>query len=126
MPDIPELEDDEKCATCSHTYAWHKEHKPVHPFNTGSAGAKAFLGARRGRDPRTGPKTSQRGAERPQTIAAPWPMDPVLRMALVDAGVITPAQLRAAEDKIRAVSAEFNGGAGDGQSPEGTRWREVQ
>jgi hypothetical protein len=35
------------------------------------------------------------------------PFDPVLRQALIDAGVLTPQQLRDAEDKIRSITGQF-------------------
>jgi hypothetical protein len=98
--------DDDVCQTCTRTRRWHDENKPVHPFNDGQAGAKALLGQRRGTDTprdRTGPQGP------PQ-----YPLDPVLRQALVDAGVITPQQLRDAEEKIRVVTGLFNG---QGESP---------
>lgn len=40
-----------------------------------------------------------------------FPFDPVLRMALVNKGVITPEDLTAAEAQIRAVTAEMLGGS---------------
>lgn len=38
--------------------------------------------------------------------SAPTPLDPVLRMALIDAGIITVEQLDAAEKKIRAFTQQ--------------------
>jgi hypothetical protein len=46
----------------------------------------------------------------PEVRVVRMPFDPVLRQALIDIGVITLADLRAAEDKIMAI----NGGR-DGQ-----------
>jgi hypothetical protein len=49
---------------------------------------------------------------------SPWPFDPVLRQALIAKGVITPEDLRMAEDQIRAVTASFDAavkGSRDGQ-----------
>jgi hypothetical protein len=49
------------------------------------------------------------------------PIDPVLRQALVDKGVLTPQDLREAEEKIHAITGLFNQqgpvmrGATDGQ-----------
>jgi hypothetical protein len=39
------------------------------------------------------------------------PFDPVLRQALIDAGVITPRDLTVAEEKIRSVTAGILGGS---------------
>lgn len=96
----------DRCQTCQRTREWHEENHPMHPFNDGQAGAQAFLGdkKRRGdRDDRRDAKSPQRGAQ-----TAEWPFDPVLRQALMDAGLITPDMLRAAEDKIRAVTGQFD------------------
>lgn len=49
--------------------------------------------------------------DEPQTPAvkqSSMPFDPVLRQALVDKGVLTVEDLRAAEEKIRAISGMFN------------------
>src|SRR3954451_13360080 len=89
----------DRCHTCQRTRLWHEVHTPVHPFNDGQAGAKALLGSRRGTD-------TQRGRNEAQGPTQ-FPFDPVLRQALVDAGVSTPQQLRDAEEKILAVTAQF-------------------
>lgn len=94
----------------------------MHPFNDGQAGAKAFLGARRDRDHQRGPNGPQRGSQTPPTVV--WPTDPVLRVALISAGVITPDHLREAEAMLKA-SMGLEGGP-DGKPSEGARWREVQ
>jgi len=95
------------CHTCKNTYAWHQETKPMHPFNDGEAGAAWFLGERDQRDR----KGAQRGSEAVRMAQrAAFPMDPVLRQALVDAGVITPQQLRDAEEKIQSITGMFTQG----------------
>lgn len=103
MSDLGHLD---RCRTCQRTREWHDENKPMHPYNDGQAGAQAFLGPkreRRDRDNTGNAKSPQRGAQ-----TAQWPFDPVLRQALMDLGVITPDDLRSAEDKIRAVTGQFN------------------
>lgn len=92
------------CRTCGQTYGWHEENKPIHPFNDGQAGAAAFLGARRDRDTKRGEKSPQRGAEPPPRVV--WPTDPVLRVALIRAGVITPEDLRSAEEELRTAMGD--------------------
>ena len=79
----------------------------MHSFNDGQAGAAAFLGMKR-RDRGNSPGDNGNGAQR-GSQTAPWPFDPVLRQALIDKGVLTPEDLRDAEDKIRAVTAQFTG-----------------
>lgn len=90
----------DRCRTCQHTRLWHDNNHPMHPFNNGEAGATAFLRKRT----RSGDNGSQAPSEVTQMTL---PFDPVLRQALIDAGVITVEQLRTAEEKIRAVTSQF-------------------
>lgn len=106
-----ELNGLDECQTCNRSRMWHDENQPIHPFNEGQAGAKAFLGARRDRDPQSGRKSSPDGAEPPATVV--WPTDPVLRVALINAGVITTQHLRDAEEMLKASMGL--GGMTDGQ-----------
>lgn len=125
MTTTPQESDDvamrEKCTTCGKTQQWHKDNKPIHPFNDGSAGAKAFLTSRRDRDTRSGHPGAQRSSQDPPRVV--WPTDPVLRVALMNAGVITADDLRNAEDMLKASMGL--GGEPDGESSEGARGREV-
>lgn len=94
----------DRCRACSHTRLWHDNNTPRHPFDDGT-GSTAFLGAKdRLRDERGGDNGNgaPRGAQ-----AAQWPFDPILRQALIDKGILTPEDLRAAEEKIRAVTSSF-------------------
>lgn len=97
--------DPEICQTCDNSRAWHQANKPVHPFNDGQAGATAFLGRR---DQRREPG-GQRGSQMASMAARPaYPIDPVLRQALVDKEILTPQDLRDAEEKIQMVTGLFN------------------
>jgi hypothetical protein len=80
---------EECCTTCGQTKTWHEENQPRHAFN-GPLGV---------------------APQRPKTTVAPWPFDPVLRQALITKGIITPDDLTAAEDQIRAVTAMVTGQA---------------
>jgi len=95
---------DDTCHTCGKTYTWHLENDSIHPFNSGQAGATAFL-TQRGR---RGDNRPQRGLARPSQA---YPFDPVLRQALIDKGVLTVEDLQVAEEKIRMVTAQFMGGS---------------
>jgi hypothetical protein len=106
---VSTIADDEECQTCNKTYAWHLENNPMHPFNSGQTGATAFLGDRRARGDRSDGKTPQRGVQGAPRAA--MPIDPVLRQALVDKGVLTPQDLRDAEEKIHAITGLFNQGS---------------
>lgn len=100
------------CTTCGNDHRWHTENRPRHEFNDGSLGASATFGKRRP----DGQGNVPANAEVIPTMS-PWPFDPVLRQALVDKGILTPQDLRDAEDKIRAVTASFNqSGGARGQS----------
>lgn len=112
----------ERCGTCGKTRQWHKDNKPVHPFNDGQAGAKAFLGSGRDRDHQRAGIGSQRGSETSPTVV--WPTDPVLRVALINAGVITADDLRSAEEVLK-VSMGLEGSR-YAEPPESARGREVQ
>lgn len=121
-----DIDSEEKCKTCGNSWEWHQEQQPRHPFNDGQAGATAFLGLKdRKRGHRVGDDGNgpQRGPQ-----ASPWPLDPVLRVALINKGVITPQDLRDAEEVIRATTAQFEQTvkeSRDGQSTEEARRRKV-
>jgi len=85
------------CRTCDRSFDWHKKNNPIHPFNDGQAGAISFL--KKGREKDKAPEVQVRRAE--------WPFDPVLRQALINKGVLTPEDLRDAEEQIKAVTAQF-------------------
>ena len=105
-------EPDGKCSTCgeSHVELAARGVVPKHPFNDGSLPFKATFGDRNRTDDW---KPAQRGAERPTTQG--WPFDPVLRQALIDKGVLTPDDLRNAENKIHQMSVVFNQGGRGGE-----------
>jgi hypothetical protein len=112
---------DEICKTCNkpHGNGWN----PIHPFNDGSAGATAFLGKRGHRAPIPAPNDAQRASETP--FRPVFPSDPVLRVALLAAGVITEKQLRDAEDNLTIAFDQLERGT-RGESTEGPRRGEVQ
>ena len=96
-----------KCTTCSNSWLWHQSNGDEirHPFNDGSKPASETFGKKLPDGGRTKP------GQQPVTVQeARWPFDPVLRQALMDAGLITPQDLTEAEKKIRAVTDNFNGG----------------
>lgn len=82
---------DDCCSMCGNSRLWHNEHNPRHPFMTDEGPLR--------------PPESTSGV-RPTSM----PMDPVLRMALIDAGVITTDQLDAAEKKIRFLTGGLSNG----------------
>jgi hypothetical protein len=122
MSNLSTVNEDDECRTCQQTYGWHLENNPVHPFNTGQAGATAFLNAGRDRDTRNRGNASPRDAEGPPTVV--WPTDPVLRVALIAAGVITADDLRNAEDMLKASMGL--GGESVVKSPAEARRGQVQ
>lgn len=103
------------CRTCNHTMQWHRDNNPFHPFNDGSAGATAFLGRRGDRAPTTGRNGAQRASETPSRPV--FPSDPVLRVALVNAGILTTDMLRTAEESLAVAFSEVGGRGGVSESP---------
>lgn len=117
------MKDDDRCGTCGQTLLWHEENNPRHPFNSGQDGATAFLNTNRRRDQARAAKDAQRGSEGPQ-IVSPG-NDPVLRIALINRGVLTPADLVIAEEQLRVALAEVME-SGQTQQAESPRGRQVQ
>lgn len=110
-----ETEQSPICYVCKKTHPWPDGTVPKHPFNGGPDDrSSAWLGNRRADGTtRSGGSGPQRGPERGLMTGprAAYPIDPVLRQALVDAGVITPKQLRDAEEKIQSITGLFNSGS---------------
>lgn len=100
--DTPSTPTTETCLTCGKP---RTEHPFRHPFNSGELSGMAVLGVSPGPDGRQVPAT----VDEVEVVEQPWPFDPVLRQALVDKGLLTADDLRAAERKIRDMSAIFNG-----------------
>lgn len=98
------------CWTCgkSHEQLAREGVIPRHPFNDGTMGASETFGKRLPDGSRT-PAGGEVGVAAAETT---WPFDPVLRQALIDKGVLTPEDLRDAEAKIRAVTAQFQASGG--------------
>jgi hypothetical protein len=86
---------DETCSMCGKTLSWHVANSPRHPFNAPSRylNEKDQLVA----DDPTPPPL--------QVMPAMVPFDPALRMALINAGVITPEQIEEAAKLLRTVSS---------------------
>lgn len=93
------MDDDPRCSLCGQTRSWHQENGPRHHFTLS--------------DGSTPLKMSD---EVPQMKRVDLPFDPILRMALVNAGVITTDQLRQAERDYHAI----NGGGYGGERPTDT------
>lgn len=97
-----EPNDTDVCGTCEQSWGWHKENRPLHAYRAVGADGRLVIGP-----PVNGPQQPS------QTPA--WPMDPVLRQALIDKGVLTPADLDAAKAKITAITGEFTQAMRHGQ-----------
>lgn len=108
------------CRVCQHP---RSNHPFRHPF-TALGDSTAWLGGNKGGDSRNSGNSAQREPE-----VAQWPFDPVLRQTLINKGVITPEDLRAAEDQIKAVTAQFDQtvrSSRHGESTEETWGREIR
>ncbi len=91
--------DDPTCATCGRPHGG--DYQPRHPFR--SEGSALVW------EPPKGDVTAK---------PSRFPIDPVLRQALVDRGVITPQDLKDAEAKIQAVTGVFQDAVRDGAKEE--------
>ena len=111
------VNEDDRCETCGNTFGWHQVNAPKHSFNSGQDGATDFLTRRGARDPQRRGSDAQRGSGGPQ-IVSPG-NDPVLRIALINRGILTPADLVVAEEQLRAALMEVQ----NAESTEGPRGR---
>lgn len=115
------------CETCAKPHPHPDGFMPKHPFNDGSVPVSATFGRRRSDGSRGPAQTAQQVSQGHQPPPLPpMPFDPVLRQALINRGVLTPQDLRDAEEMIRAVTAAFERGE-DGQQQgrqEGLRLQE--
>lgn len=118
--DLSTVNEDDRCQTCGNTYKWHQENHPRHPFNSGQDGATDFLKRKRGQDDQRAGSGAQRGSEGPQIVSTG--NDPVLRIALINRGILSPADLVIAEEQLRVALSEVQ----HAQSAEGARGRQVQ
>lgn len=89
------------CRTCGNSgdsgqvEAWHPFRHPLNVFGV------------------AGPLNAKPEPEGITPEAMPWPLDPVLRQALIDKGILTPDDLRAAEEKIRSITGHVMRGTGE-------------
>jgi hypothetical protein len=109
---VPATDDDNGlCSMCGHSAVWHRESNPRHKFNAdpGSLNETPPKIVAESSEPE--PYTLGVGTvtNRFQQQAAQLMIDPVLRMALVNAGVITVEQIDAAQrmsDTLNGVAHE--------------------
>lgn len=102
----------DKCTTCNRSHS-EPGYAPRHPFNDGNLPVSATFGTA---------KQREKGKDETVEIRqVSWPFDPVLRQALIDKGVLTPDDLIDAEKKIRAVTAQWQGGSNDSSAGAASR-----
>jgi len=101
------------CLTCGNNKAWHDANPQTqHRYNDGSIPVSETFGKRLADGTRV-PPVQQRVKPGDVVIEAQqWPFDPVLRQALVNKSVITPQDLKDAEEQIRAVTNQFAASGG--------------
>lgn len=97
-------EDKPKCVTCGRSHPFQDGTMPRHPFNDGSLPGSATFGDKTIGGTRVAPNAHEDSV---QVIASEWPFDPVLRMALIEKGVLVPEDLVRAEATIRAATNQF-------------------
>lgn len=79
------------CAICDRNFAWHREHRPRHLF-------KDVLG----QDHSLEIEPAELDSKGVDKVIQNLPTDPILRLALIDKGLLEPDDLQAAEAKLRA------------------------
>lgn len=112
---MPTVNEDDVCRVCKYSFQWHQENNPRHPF-TPEGGSLDFLKRRGTPDHTAGRSTSPRGSD-----TSPIPMtlsDPVLRIALMNRGVISAADLVIAESQLREALAAVRSEDGQGEVQE--------
>lgn len=87
------------CRLCGNTKSWHDEYKPRHPFTP--------------QDGASSPTLMNESESPPQMQQIDLPFDPILRLALVNARIITAEQLTQAEKDFRMINGGGNN-ANDG------------
>lgn len=95
------------CKTCGNTWDWHQANVTQHAYNDGSISVSQTFGQKMPDGSRSTPGGAPVVTEVHEQA---WPFDPVLRQALIDKGVLSPEDLREAEDKIRAVTSQMTKG----------------
>lgn len=88
------------CKICDNDEEWHRENNPRHSFvGKNSDGGMAQLGPRKEKE-----KTGAKGK-----VEIGLPSDPALRIALVNAGVLTLADIYVAEEQLRTAGTHGRG-----------------
>jgi hypothetical protein len=117
MKTMPTPQDDDICKTCGKTFAWHRNNPMTkHPFNSGQDGSTDFLKRRGERDHRQRAQGAQEGSQTLQMAG-----DPVLRIALINRGILTPADLVVAEMQLRDALLAVQREGNDAEPTEGPR-----
>lgn len=102
----PRMPKEPTCQLCQQTKSWHEEHKPHHLFNSDSDQLLIQQSSREVLAPQPNPRPGGPGPIYPPPSSPPqlsFPSDPVLRMALIEAGVLTTQDLDTAEKKLQAL-----------------------
>lgn len=111
------------CETCGNPFEGHEVFK--HPYNDGSLPPSATFGKRRADGSRGPAPVAQSGSETgPEVTTIRAPFDPVLRLALINRGVITPQDLTDAEKQIYVLTGEVMSHGLRQGGPEGVRLQE--
>lgn len=87
------MSDEDICRTCGQTRAWHDENRPQHPFRDSGDLRPDGLG-----------KKDQKEKQKTRVEVREWPHDPVLRIALMNKGILTMADIEAAEHSLREAA----------------------
>lgn len=109
-PGLADYPPDTKCRTDGLSYEWHQKHQPKHVFRPEEEPTPSQQDALAAQANGFDRSTAAIAALPPATPTTPVPIrtlpaDPVLRMALIQKGLITPEDLSKAEETIFATQA---------------------
>jgi hypothetical protein len=86
------------CRICGQTFSWHQDNRPRHPFIEKHSDRVMPLGKN---------KEEKKQQDKPKKVVLEtreWPSDPILRIALVKKGILTQADILAAEAELREAA----------------------
>jgi hypothetical protein len=107
------MNDDDICRMCGRTRGWHEETFVRHPFTPQNA-----VGELRDTTQRQGRVQDVSDANK-GIVHTTRPFDPALRLALIEAGILTIQQLSDAEKKLQVVSDAVNRTMNEGNDTNG-------
>lgn len=93
------------CRMCGNSWEWHQAHYARHPYTSPNSTNEL-------RDVTRPDRRAQANTDAP-IVHTTTPFDPVLRLALIEKGIVSPDDLKKAEEKLGVVMHLVNDKLGD-------------